>query len=358
MPLFVDHSYISGEWGVPPGQSSLEAACYSGRVLASTSQGNRVVFQQGIAAPDLAWIQDHYRRVGLQIASDIWFETDGVPEGFDLSVFMMSERLNRIYRRPELLHAVRTLNHKNVFLSTAMMIAPESVPETVFFGEPAHFVGTDWDEAFLKPAVSASGDGIVECTTRGAIIDAVNALEPKTAFQLQRPVNAKAWLNVMYFAKGGQWKREALTVQLVENNCYKGSRQLKEHDYNPWPLTDQFAQYAVSQGIEGYFAFDVAVLEDGTYLIIECNGRWNGATYSHLPAKKLGIESWMSCKVEADRRSLEGLDLGDLEYDHASGRGVILINWGTIQDRYVSALFAGTPADQGSLYSELQSALG
>jgi hypothetical protein len=51
------------------------------------------------------------------------------------------------------------------------------------------------------------------------------------------------------------------------------------------------------------------------------------------------------------------LDLDGLEYDPASGEGVILVNWGPILVGKVLALLAGPPATQELLALELQARL-
>jgi len=57
------------------------------------------------------------------------------------------------------------------------------------------------------------------------------------------------------------------------------------------------AEWLYREGMKGTFAFDVAVTRKGVgtdYLAIECNPRFNGASYPTVIAHKLGLESWVA----------------------------------------------------------------
>lgn len=68
----------------------------------------------------------------------------------------------------------------------------------------------------------------------------------------------------------------------------------------------------VGNGMQGVFAFDIAVIDrpNGVeYLAIECNPRFNGASYPTAIAHKFGITHWMSRLFYTDHRSLRDLNL-------------------------------------------------
>jgi hypothetical protein len=112
------------------------------------------------------------------------------------------------------------------------------------------------------------------------------------------------------------------------------------------------AQWLVEQGIRGLFAFDVAVLDDraGTrHLAIECNPRWNGASYPTMIARKLGIDYWLARTFPTRHRLLADIDLSGIEFDAATGTGVILVNWGPVLVGKLLVLLAGDPDQQQNL---------
>jgi hypothetical protein len=116
------------------------------------------------------------------------------------------------------------------------------------------------------------------------------------------------------------------------------------------------AQWLYEQGMQGVFAFDVALVErDGRadYLAIECNPRFNGASYPTAVAKKLGIGHWTTRLFKTEYRSLADIDLTGLEYDQAFGQGIVLVNWGPILVGKLSILIAGPPEVQEYLSQEL-----
>ena len=108
--------------------------------------------------------------------------------------------------------------------------------------------------------------------------------------------------------------------------------------------------------MKGIFAFDVAV-EDTPYgprfTAIECNPRFNGATYPTIMANKLGIKEWSAITFNTRYRSLADIDLNQLEYDSHTGEGVILVNWGTVLAGKISIMLAGPPSRQRELEVEL-----
>ena len=112
--------------------------------------------------------------------------------------------------------------------------------------------------------------------------------------------------------------------------------------------------------MRGVFAFDVAVVEtpEGLrYPAIECNPRYNGASYPTLIAHKLGIREWTATTFQTRHRSLAALDLSDLEYDAGTGEGAIIVNWGTILEGKLVILMAGTRPYQEALALELEARL-
>ena len=108
------------------------------------------------------------------------------------------------------------------------------------------------------------------------------------------------------------------------------------------------------------FAFDVAVVEESgesRYFAIECNPRFNGSSYPTGIAQKLNLTCWANESFKTDCRSLHELDLSGLEYDPASGTGVILVNWGSILVGKLGVLIAGSIDQQQVLRERLKQRL-
>jgi hypothetical protein len=112
------------------------------------------------------------------------------------------------------------------------------------------------------------------------------------------------------------------------------------------------AEWLVEQGMRGVFAFDVAVIDTDReiqHLAIECNPRWNGASYPTMIARKLGIEHWLARTFPTQHRMIADIDLSEIEYDPSRGEGVILVNWGPVLVGKLLVLLAGDLERQQAL---------
>ena len=138
----------------------------------------------------------------------------------------------------------------------------------------------------------------------------------------------------------------------------RGNRVPASHA--PWEIVDPMADWLVTHGIKGIFAFDVAIAQTTSGLrfpAIECNPRFNGASYPTLMANKLNITKWSALTFPTKYRNLEKIDLRDIEYNHKSGEGAILVNWGTVLEGKLVILLAGSPEYQEALAVELAARL-
>jgi hypothetical protein len=120
------------------------------------------------------------------------------------------------------------------------------------------------------------------------------------------------------------------------------------------------ATWMAARGMKEIFAFDVAVVAEGEqaeYLAIECNPRYNGASYPTVIANRLGIGCWSSETFTTRHRGLKDVDLAGLEFDADRGRGVIVVNWGTISMGRLVILLAGPVDRQQELRTSLQERL-
>jgi len=114
------------------------------------------------------------------------------------------------------------------------------------------------------------------------------------------------------------------------------------------------------RGMKDVFAFDVAVVEKGEqtrYLAIECNPRFNGASYPTGIANKLKLKSWSHETFMTQYRSLYQLDLSGIEFNPQNDTGVVLVNWGSILVGKIGVLLAGAIEKQHELRAILKQRL-
>ena len=116
------------------------------------------------------------------------------------------------------------------------------------------------------------------------------------------------------------------------------------------------AQWLWQHGMRGVFAFDVAVVEeiDGLrFMPIECNPRYNGASYPSEVARRMQIPQWIAKEFNGHYDKLADIDLNGIEFNSETRSGIILVNWGTILIGKLGVLIAGTLMQQKQLEAEL-----
>ncbi|MGB5200633.1 MAG: ATP-grasp domain-containing protein, partial [Sedimenticolaceae bacterium] len=80
-------------------------------------------------------------------------------------------------------------------------------------------------------------------------------------------------------------------------------------------------------------------------------------SYPTLIAQKLDIPEWTALTMQTRYRSLADIDLDGIEYDHRTGSGVILVNWGPVLEGKLLLLLAGSSGQQEALKRELAARL-
>lgn len=337
---------------------------YSGRALGLTQPGDVIQLHPHLR-PQWPWICDHYLRAGLSHTHEvIWDLSLGVLAdlaGHAVSVFFFGAAEQRTRPDPAWFEIVRTINSKNAFMEAAERLGVP-VPATHCFAAAGDIGPADIARVaypcYLKAAVSVSGVGIYRCADAQALTQAIACFPAATPVQIQQEVATDVFLNLQYEVVPAGLRRYAATEQLLEGCVHQGNRFPAKHA--PWEVIEPMAQWLYAKGMRGVFAFDLAVIErDGRcdFLAIECNPRFNGASYPTAVAKKLGITRWQARTFCTRHRSLADLDLGGIEYDAASGQGVILINWGPILVGKLLILLAGDEQVQGALIEALSERL-
>lgn len=338
---------------------------YSGRVLGMTNSRDAIQLHPDLK-PEWKTITAHYQRVGLSPSTNVIWDVslehlETYPD-FVLSVFYFGDAVNnnspcaQYFQQhdPDWYTVVAYMNSKNNFMRLAQELGV-AIPQTYCFEEKSIALGEMPYPCYLKPSVSVDGVGIVRCETKEQLNQALQELPQKASFQIQEEIVASAFLNLQYQVRPQGVEQLAASEQILDGCAHGGNRFPSTHQ--PWHLVEPMAQWMASKGMKDVFAFDVAVDERGSeprYLAIECNPRFNGASYPTGVAHKLGITQW-SCETFRTRyRSLKQIDLNGIEYDSATQTGVILINWGLIQIGKLVILMAGTRKQQEYLRTALQ----
>ena len=337
---------------------------YSGRALGLTEPDDFIQLNPQLK-PLWRDITRHYRRVGLSHSENVIWDVDiceiGLHRGFTPSVFYFGPEEASVWNDPAWVEAVEFINSKNNFIALAEELDID-VPQTRCYNsidEISEYEILSLNmPCYLKAAVSVSGVGIYRCANREQLRDAMDKFDPDIPVQVQEEIKSDRFLNLQYRVVGGRLLRLAVSEQILEGCAHQGNRF--PSDYEPWDAIDPMARWLKDCGIKGIFAFDVAVVDtpDGPrFPAIECNPRFNGASYPTVIAQKLDIPEWTALTFKTQHRSLADIDLRDIEFDSRMGEGVVIVNWGTLLEGKLMVLLAGSPGDQQDLMEELESRL-
>ena len=342
---------------------------YSGRVLGMTEPEDLIQLHPDLKSQWTA-INSHYRNIGLSHSQnpiwDVSFEQFRKYPDYEPSVFIFGDAVNEDKnedwfsdRNRDWQNVVEFINSKNNFIRLAEELNV-NVPRTVCAENKKQLKEHDDIPypCYLKPAVSVDGVGIYRCENAEELNDSLAKLQDNIPLQLQQEVIASKFLNLQYQIENETIEPLAATEQILNGFAHQGNRF--PTTYQPWSLVDPMAQWMYKKGMKDIFAFDVAVVKTDNevdYFAIECNPRFNGASYPTGIAQKLGIESWCSDNFTTKYRSLDQIDLGDLVYDSNKGTGAIIVNWGGVLVGKLGMLLAGSIEQQNELRQSLKQRL-
>ena len=334
---------------------------YSGRALGLTEPDDYIQFNPQLR-PLWRDITRHYKRIGLSHSENVIWDVDicelGLHKGFTPSVFFFGPEEASVWNDPAWVEAVEYINSKNNFMALAHRLGID-VPQTRCYDSVNEI--TEYEivslnmPCYLKAAVSVSGVGIYRCANREQLRDAIDRFADHVPVQVQEEVNASVFLNLQYRVLDNRLLRLAASEQILDGYAHQGNRFPSEHE--PWDAVEPMARWLKHRGMKGIFAFDVAVVPtaDGLrFPAIECNPRFNGASYPTVIAQKLDIPEWTARSFETRHRSLADIDLRDIEYDIETGEGTVIVNWGTLLEGKLVLLMAGSAEYQQALYNELE----
>ena len=333
---------------------------YSGRALGISEPWDIIQLH-----PDLEtqWptITAHYQRIGLSHTRDVIWHVHrdelGARIGFHPSVFFFGPDECRFWGDNAWMETVDFINSKNNFMSLAHELGVD-VPQTKCFASAAAIDPSELDDidypCYAKAAVSVSGVGIYRCSQPQELLEALASFAPETPIQIQQEVITDTFLNLQYLVEGRKLYRLTASEQILDGFVHQGNKVPASHA--PWGAVEPMAQWLFERGMKGIFAFDVAVVQTTQGLrfpAIECNPRFNGASYPSLVANKLGVSEWRAVAFQTIHRNLADIDLSEIEFDPKRGTGIVLVNWGPILEGKVLVLLAGNPAQQQQLEQAL-----
>lgn len=337
---------------------------YSGRALGMSEPWDIIQLHPDLQ-PQWPAINDHYRRIGLTHTQNVIWHL-GLKElgghiGYQPSVFYFGPRECTFWGDHAWLETVEYINSKNNFMALAAELGVH-VPRTLCFDSVTDIDAGAMREmsfpCYLKAALSVSGVGIYRCGDEAALTDAMGRFAEGVPVQLQEEVVSDSFLNLQYRVIDNTVVRLAASDQVLDGPVHQGNRVPVSHE--PWTAVDVMAEWLVDHGMKGIFAFDVAVVQTDAGLrfpVIECNPRYNGATYPTMIAQKLDIPEWTAVYMPTRHRTLSDVDLGEIEFDSRSGEGAIIVNWGTVLTGKLMILMAGSPDYQEALSVELDARL-
>lgn len=333
---------------------------YSGRALGITESWDKIQINSALK-PLWNDITSHYNRIGLPHTEDVlWFlnlKQLGSHIDYKPSVFFYGPDEYKNWGDDGWYDAVNFINSKNNFISLAHELGVD-VPETLCL-DSVRFIDENTIKSmvypcYLKAAVSVSGVGIYRCENEDELRTNISTFHPDIPIQIQEEVNTNIFLNLQYKVVADKVIRLTASEQILDGFAHQGNRVPTR--YQPWECVDSMAIWLREHGMKGIFAFDVAVVQTKNGLrfpAIECNPRFNGASYPSIIAQKLGIPEWSAITFKTQYRSLKDIDLKDIEYDHKTGEGAVVVNWGTVLEGKLVILMAGSRPYQEALEVEL-----
>jgi formate-dependent phosphoribosylglycinamide formyltransferase (GAR transformylase) len=255
------------------------------------------------------------------------------------------------------MEVVEFINSKNNFMALAEELGID-VPQTQCFGSVDEVGEMDIISfnmpCYIKAAISVSGVGIYRCANREELRDALNNFESNVPVQVQEEICTDSFLNLQYCVTDNHLFRLAATEQILEGCAHQGNQFPARCE--PWESIEPMALWLKERGIKGIFAFDVAVVEtpEGVrFPAIECNPRFNGASYPTMIAQKLNVPEWSAMTFTTRHRTFSELNITDLEFDKQTGEGLVIVNWGTLLRGKIVFLLAGSAEYRQALANEL-----
>ena len=368
MSAAIDHGYLpTGKYVINHDIMNCTAGgvkgnyLYSGRALGLSEPWDIIQLHPELE-PLWCDITEHYKRIGLSHSTEVRWNVDLKELGSHInhhpSVFFYGPNECKYWGDQDWLKAVEYINSKNNFIALADELGVD-VPQTLCYDSVDSIEFSEVSRLFtyplyLKAAISVAGVGIYRCENQHEFVQAINRFKSGIPVQIQEEIISTTFLNLQYRVVGNEVLRLAASEQILDGCEHQGNRYPASHE--PWKIVDPMAQWLKDRGVKGIFAFDLAVVQTDRGLrfpAIECNPRFNGASYPTTIAQKLDIPEWSARSYHTCHRKLSDIDLSGIEFDMKTGEGVIIVNWGTVLVGKIIVLLAGSRKCQEKLEVEL-----
>ncbi|WP_455205396.1 hypothetical protein, partial [Kaarinaea lacus] len=238
---------------------------YSGRALGMTDPDDVIQLHPALR-PEWPAINSHYEKIGLSTTKsviwDINFNLVDSYSAYEPSVFFFGNEQQDFCRNDNWYQVVQYINSKNNFMTLAEELKM-NIPTTLRF-DSVHAIN-DNDIAhfpypcYLKAAISVAGVGIYRCEDEAELREALTKFERGIPIQVQEEVKTNLFLNMQYRVNDYKLERLAATEQILNGFAHQGNRS--PACCEPWESVEPMAEWLLSHGIKGIFAFDVAVVE-------------------------------------------------------------------------------------------------
>lgn len=336
---------------------------YSGKSLGISEPWDLIQIHRDLE-PLWQDIIHHYRNIGLSHSENVIWDVSrrhlGGYINYQPSVFYFGPNECKYWGDHYWLNTVEYINSKNNFIALAEELNID-VPKTLCFGSIREInvecIPEDIYPCYIKAAISVSGIGIYRCENETELAVALGKFYD-VPVQIQEEIKTDTFLNLQYKVTGKEVIRFASSEQILDGFAHKGNRFPANHE--PWDAVDIMAEWLKDHGMKGIFAFDIGVVKTDHGLrfpVIECNPRFNWASYPTIIAQKLGIPEWSAMTFNTRYKSLSSIDLSEIEYNYKTGEGAIIVNWGTILLGKLEIMLVGTKPYQEALEIELKARL-
>ena len=318
---------------------------YVARSLGITKPGDIIQLHPDLRH-DWEYICEHYHRVGLPHTMKVVWDLDPAvandyPER-ELSPFMYVDDFYKLRPDHDWYRTMLLARSKNDFLRLAHEVGAP-IPRTLMYDGTSDVCYADVHyPCFLKADVSASGMGVFRVKDEAELRKILESVEGP--LQIQDEIADATFLNLQYDCTSGGAKRIIVTEQILDGFVHCGNRFPARRD--PWEVTDKVANLLAKMGQRGIIGIDVAISGDDA-IVIECNPRYNGASYPTIVAHKLNAKHWVSQSMKTRHRSLAHVDFAHPAwFDPVRGSGAVLLNWGPLYVGGLGLLVIGNPEEE------------
>lgn len=332
--------------------------CYAVRAYGITAPEDYFHVSEELI-PGIEWLKAHYNRIGLSCAENFIHNYDfneiGKYPNHGLSVFYYgpdayNARPNKENRRR--FNITKAMNNKNNLIRLARKLGVKT-PETKLYRRIEDVNVSEYEGQFpvvVKIANSVSGLGFAKCNNSSDLKSTLAKISRNVEFQIQEYLEGAEFLSLQFWV---DQNRTAIPI-IGTCNFIEGDA---DHAGNwgdstiPHDRLEKFLRklmdYVAKHGFRDWGSFDVAH-HDGEFYVVECNPRYTGAAYPYVIAMRLMGDSlsdtfWAHKNYAIFSNSIDGLDLGDSEYNPKTKIGWVVVNPGplTVGNGKLGLLYIG-----------------